>query len=165
MLSGGTGDDILLGGAGDDTYVFNLGDGSDAIADLGGTDVLQINGNLADWGDLDITATKGDDGSFLNLMFSAGENQYGDVTIDLTHGDLLETLRLGDGAELNFQDIYDGALEVSTTDIEGLSASLEAVLDGVDGTSKVSEAIGMVAVTTDTSNSEDELVPPDDTVI
>jgi len=149
VLTGGTGNDVLVGGAGNETYVFNLGDGSDAIADLGGTDVLQINGSVADWSNFEILATKGDDGSFLNLMFSEGENQYGDVTIDLTHGDLLETLKLGDGSELNIQEIYDGALEVSAVDIDELSASLEAVLDGVDGISETGEIVDEVFVETD----------------
>ena len=153
----------MIGGAGNETYVFNLGDGSDAIADLGGFDVLQINGDLADWSNFDIQATKGDDGSFLNLMFSDGDMQWGDVTIDLTNGDLLETLRLGDGAELNIQEIYDGALEVVTTDIEGMSASLDAVLDGADGISETGDIVD--AVFTDTMAADGTMDPTDDTAI
>ena len=156
-LFGGTGNDVLVGGEGSETYVFNLGDGSDAIADLGGSDILQINGNPADWGELEIQATKGDDGSFLNLMFSEGDTQWGDVTIDLTHGELLETLKLGDGSELNIQDIYDSALEVTTADIDGMSASLEAVLDGADGISETGEIVDEVFVETDGGANSDPL--------
>ncbi|MBL6959316.1 MAG: hypothetical protein ISR52_10070, partial [Rhodospirillales bacterium] len=160
VLDGGSGDDILLGGTGSETYVFNLGNGSDAIADLGGTDILEIHGDIANWADLDITATKGDDGSFLNLMFSEGTTQWGDVTLDLANGQLLETLRLGDGAEMNFQDIYDGALEIPTADLDSLSASLEAVLDGADGLSETGEIADMVF--TESGDGINEIIPDDD---
>ena len=148
-------DSQLWAGEGNETYVFRLGEGSDAIADLGGSDALWVLGNIADWADLEITATKGDDGSFLNLMFSEGETQWGDVTIDLQHGEMVETLRLGDGSELNLQSIYDGALEVSTANLEELSASLEAVLDGADGLSETGEIVDMVFTGTDVSGDDD----------
>jgi len=111
----------------------------------------------------DLKATKGNDGSFLNLRFSEGEIQFGDVTIDLSHGELIETLRLGDGSELSIQDIFDDALEISTADIEAMSASLEAVLDGEDGISETGKLVDEVFVDTETPG-QDDLTPPDDTI-
>jgi len=94
-------------------------------------------------------------------MFSEGNVQWGDVTIDLTHGDLLETLRLGDDAEFNIQEIYDDALKVSTADIEGMSASLDAVLDGGDDISQTGEIVDEVFVETDPAGSDDDPLTDD----
>ena len=85
----------------------------------------------------------------------------GDVTIDLTHGDLLETLRLGDDAEFNIQEIYDDALKVSTADIEGMSASLDAVLDGGDDISQTGEIVDEVFVETDPAGLDDDPLTDD----
>ncbi|MBT5050389.1 MAG: hypothetical protein HOM58_17950, partial [Rhodospirillaceae bacterium] len=156
QLDGGAGNDVLAGGAGNETYTFNLGDGSDAIVDLGGSDVLQVNGDVADWSNIDIQATKGDDGSFLNLMFSEGGNQLGDVTIDLANGSMVETLRMGDGSELSVQDIYDSALEISTVNLDAMSASLDAVLDGPDGTSETGDLMEMVFAADNASDFQDD---------
>ncbi|MDP7424035.1 MAG: hypothetical protein QF394_01285 [Rhodospirillales bacterium] len=90
-----------------------MGDGSDAIADLGGTDMLQINGDLADW------------------------------------------------SNFNIQEIYDGALKVSTADIKGMSASLDAVLDGADDISQTGEVVDEVFIETDPAGSDDDPLTDD----
>jgi Ca2+-binding RTX toxin-like protein len=46
-LNGGAGIDHLEGGAGNDTYIFNRGDGSDAIFDASGLNVLILDASIA----------------------------------------------------------------------------------------------------------------------
>lgn len=109
---------------------------------MGGSDVLELRG--FDWANLDITASKADDGSFFNLMFSQGDNACGDVTIDLNQGNMIDTLRLGSGGtELNMQALYDGASTVVSATLDDMSASLDAVVDAAQGTA-IGEAIDMV---------------------
>ena len=144
ILIGGMGNDTLIGGEGDDTYIYYLGEGWDTITDTGGTDVLEIRGGLLDdifaVTELDVEACLADDGSLFNLTFSADGDDWGSIAFDLEGGDLLETLRLGEGGlEFDLAAIYGDATVVAASDIDGttldgaqldqMAARLDAALD------------------------------------
>ena len=86
ILTGGAGSDVLDGGLGNDTFVYNLGDGSDAITDAGGTDVLELGPGVT----LSSSGFVGND-----LVLALGDGSTVTLT-DHALGGGVETVRGGD---------------------------------------------------------------------
>lgn len=112
-LSGGEGNDTYEGGAGNDTladdsstssdtYRYNLGGGVDALADKGGSDVVQLGGGIA----AATTTVRSNSLGQLVLSFSDGgaltlDNQYDAVSGAARVGDQVEQIVFGDGTVWN----------------------------------------------------------------
>lgn len=100
------------------TYIVNLVDGANIITDFFGCEVLELFNDTQSWDGVDMVATKSDDGALFNLMVSHGDTYMGDVTMYLEDYGNIKILRLGNGRELDFQAIYENALEISLANLD-----------------------------------------------
>ncbi|QDQ26581.1 hypothetical protein FNU76_09460 [Chitinimonas arctica] len=99
-LVGGVGDDRLDGGKGDDTYSYRLGDGKDQIVDLGGKDILQLQGGIRIE---DISFSLTPNSRDLTIYF----NDHDQILIKNGQDSAIEKLQLDDGSIFRLYEAYE----------------------------------------------------------
>ncbi|MEZ5690848.1 MAG: tandem-95 repeat protein [Rickettsiales bacterium] len=125
-VNGGSGNDILKGGNGDDVYEFSLGDGSDAIYEQGGNDILKFSAGviansmtlLRNGTDLKIIDSINSDVITINKFFVSGGNR-------------VESLLFSDGTEFTLSDILSSDVSDTVYSVDGHAIVKEDVITNI----------------------------------